>query len=96
MNQHNDSVRNCFFFRQYWSESQTTDFVYQPTPNSNGSHFVLVYTAVPKNQCQGHPIPLSASEHAQNISCDGLPLNDTSGNNDCRWLLTTSTNDTSE
>ncbi|XP_070197606.1 mucin-22-like isoform X2 [Littorina saxatilis] len=77
----------------YWSQNQTTTFRFKATKGSEGSRVVVEYTAVPTGECQGHPIVLSASSHAQNVTARGLPAESTSGNYDCRWLLRTNNSD---
>jgi hypothetical protein len=71
----------------WWSEGQGVEVRFRPTPGSEDSHFLLQYRAVPKAECQGHNVPRTATTDVQHIMCKGLPVNDTSGNIDCHWVL---------
>ena len=71
-----------------WSKNSTCLVRFHANPGSYGKLFVVSYLAVPKKECQGHPVVLDTSFQVGNITVAAAPFfsRDTW---DCRWLFKT-------
>ena len=72
-----------------WSDNSTSLVQFHTHPGSRGKRFVIGYMAVPKDQCQGHPVWLDTPWEERKVAVPGMYPNDTSGNSDCRWIFRT-------
>ena len=72
-----------------WSETATSLVQFHTHPGSRGKRFVLEYLAVPKGQCQGHPVFINTSADVRMAQLPPMFHNDTSDNSDCRWIFRT-------
>ena len=72
-----------------WSENSTSLVRFHAHPGSYGKRFGVSYAAVPKGQCQGHPVIVDTSFEPRNLSVPRMDF-DMDGKRDCRWLFRTS------
>ena len=72
-----------------WSESSTSLVQFHTHSGGRGKRFVIGYEAVPKGQCQGHPVWLDTPLEERKVAVPGMYPNDTSGETDCRWIFQT-------